>query len=115
MQAINGIQNAMINTNAGAQGGMVVDAANAHRSYLRDVRPCVVRPVSMHPSLGEFSSPSSSDGASDLKQKSQSGTHGIVDGNTPRTMCSGRTWRSDSRHLPEAVWAMLVLNRSLCG
>src|SRR5437762_165354 len=68
MQATNGIQNAIINTNAGAQGGMVVDAANAHRSYLRDERPCEVRPVSKRPYFGVLSSQSSSDGAIDLKR-----------------------------------------------
>ena len=115
MQATNGIQNAMINTNAGAQGGMVVDAANAHRSYLRDERPCEVRPVSKRPSLGVLSSQSSSDGAIDLKRRLPSEADGRDGENAPQSMCSGRTWRFDDRHLPEAAWAMLILNRSLCG
>lgn len=109
MQAINGIQNAMINTNAGAQGGMVVDAANAHRSYLRQERLC--DPVSKRPD-GVFSSTSTPDGTSDLKQRLQA--TGSDSGNTP-ALCSSRTWRFDNRHLPGAAWAMLVLNRSMCG
>ncbi len=109
MQAINGIQNAMINTNTGTQSGMVVDAANAHRSYLRDERP-----VSMRPDFGASRSQSSSGSAADLKQRLHD-TNGIENGNDPQTMCSGRPWRFDNRHLPGAAWAMLVLSRSLCG
>lgn len=114
MQAINGIQNAMINTNTGTQSGMVVESANAHRTYLPNGRPCEVRPVSMQPDLGVSRSESFTDGAVDLKQRLQD-TNGIDSGNGPQTMCSGRQWRIDNRHLPEAAWAMLVLSRSLCG
>jgi hypothetical protein len=107
MQAINGIQVAMINTNANVQVGMVVDAANAHRSY----RPSELRPVSLRPDFEGTTTDSTC--PSDLKQGllGATGTGGSI----PSTMCYGRTWRLDSRHLPETAWAMLVLNRSLCG
>lgn len=107
MQAINGIQVAMINTNANVQVGMVVDAANAHRSY----RPSELRPVSMRPDFEGTTSDSTC--TEDLKQ----GLFGCTgtEGSIPSTMCHGRTWRLDNRHLPEAAWAMLVLNRTLCG
>lgn len=107
MQIINGIQNAIINTNA-AQNGMVVDAANAHRT---DLRADYLRPVSKRSLPGEFRSTSKPEtcGSQQLTQTEQAG------GNDLQTICSGRTWRHDSRHLPGAAWAMLVLNRSMCG
>ncbi|MDB5341702.1 MAG: hypothetical protein JWP89_79 [Schlesneria sp.] len=107
MQAINGIQVAMINTNANVQVGMVVDAANAHRSY----RPSELRPVSLRPDFEGTTTDSTC--PSDLKQGLLGATG--PGGSIPSTMCHGRTWRLDSRHLPETAWAMLVLNRSLCG
>jgi len=110
MQAINGIQNAMINTNAGAQSGMVVDAANAHRSYLRHERPCEVRPVSKQSLSGDAHFDAQGSGAP-KQELPPNGTSGTC----PQTMRRGRTWRFDSRQLPEAAWAMLVLNRSMCG
>lgn len=113
MQAINGIQNAMINTNAGANAALVVDAANAHRTYLRDERTC--DPVPMRPDFGVMCSMSNSTSTSDLKQRSETGTNGTDVGNGPGTLCTCKTWRFDNRHLPGAAWAMLVLNRSLCG
>lgn len=122
MQAFNGIQNAMINTNAGAQGGMVVDACSAHRPYLRDERHCPsderpseVRPVSKHPSLRVSCSQPQPGGAIDLKRGLPIDADGMEGRNDLPTMCSGRTWRVDNRHLPEVAWAMLVLSRSLCG
>jgi hypothetical protein len=113
MQSINGIQNVTINTNA--QGGMVVDAACAHRPYLRDERPCEVRPASKRPPFGVLSSQSNSDGAIDLKRGLPCDAGGMESGNAPQTLRSGRTWRLDNRHLPEVAWAMMVLSRSLCG
>jgi len=106
MQAINGIQIAMINNNAAAQGRMVVDAASAHRTYLHDERP-----VSKRPRTGVFGSDPLFDVVGDSKRCWQSESAGTG----PQTMCSSRTWRFDSRHLPGEAWAMLVLNRSLCG
>lgn len=108
MQAINGIQVAMINTNANAQVvGLVVDAANAHRSY----RPSEFRPVSLRPDFEGTTPDTTCTG--DLKRLL--GTTGTSGGKSSSTMCHGRTWRLDSRHLPGAAWAMLVLNRSMCG
>jgi len=106
MQAMNAIQNAMINTTTAAQAGMVATATNAHRSYLRLERG--VRPhfgVSGSHSLSEIG-----DSKPGLPTDETSGTD-------PKTMCSdqGSSWRSDSRQLPGAAWAMLVLSRSLCG
>lgn len=109
MQAINGIQIATINTNAGMNIGMVADAANAHRSYLLTERPDFLRP---EPRV--VSSPSVSDPVVDLKQRSQQDV-GTDSGTAAGSMCSNRIWRFDNRHLPGAAWAMLVLNPALCG
>lgn len=111
MQAFNGIQNATINTIAGFQAGLVADAANAHRSYLRPER-CEVRPVSKHPDVWS-SSLVLRHGSDGLKQVPDQ-----VDadrGTGSGTMPGGRTWRIDNRQLPATAWAMLVLNRSMCG
>lgn len=110
MQAINGIQNAMINTNAAAQGRMVVDAASAHRTYRHDERP-----VSKRPFPGVFVSKPSSDVASDSDCCWQPDIAVTGSETGTQTIGSSRTWRLNNRHLPEAAWAMLVLNRSLCG
>ena len=111
MQAMNAIQNAMSNTTTAAQAGMVATATNAHRSYLRLERG--VRPDSKRPHFGVSGSHSLSeigDSKPGLPTDETSGTD-------PKTMCSdqGSSWRSDSRQLPGAAWAMLVLSRSLCG
>jgi len=115
MQAIHAIQNAMITTTTGAQAGMVVDAANAHRTYLRFERG--VRPVSKRPHFGVSSSLSMPGGPIDLKQSIPSAIAGPDNGNDPGTTCHdhGNTWRFYNRQLPGAAWAMLVLSRSLCG
>jgi len=112
MQAMNAIQNAMINTTTAAQAGMVATATNAHRSYLRLERG--VRPDSKRPHFGVIGSHPLSD-MSDSKPGLP-----ITDetgGTDPQTVCcdQGSSWRSDSRQLPGAAWAMLVLSRSLCG
>ena len=118
MPAINAIQNSMINVSARVQSGMVVDAANGHRTYLpsftrsRDCSPVVKRP-----DLGSACSPLLPLDPSDSKQdrlcRESTGrehgteTHGLRD---------GRTWRLDARHqLPHTAWAMLVLNRAMRG
>jgi hypothetical protein len=106
MQANSNIQNAIINTNAAAQAALVAGAMNVHRTYLRDQRPVSKRPVGVSP----FSEPGCT---GDLKQESLS--TGSETGTGPQSRYSGPTWRLDTRHLPEAAWAMLVLNRSMCG
>lgn len=109
MQAINGIQFATINTNAGFNGGMVVDAASAHRTaYLHDERPASKRPYS-----GGLRSQSKRDGAPGMQMPVQD----AVTQDCQNDLLSTRTttWRLDNRQLPEVAWAMLVLNRSLCG
>ena len=48
-----GMKNSMINASASFAAGLVVDAANAHRSYLPGVeRPCVSDRVVLRPDLG---------------------------------------------------------------
>jgi len=55
MQAINRIQYATINANAGIQGALVFDSANAHRAY-HSFKPCGTNPVSKCPGKGPMSS-----------------------------------------------------------
>lgn len=115
MQAIHSIQNAMINASAGIQAALVVDAANAHRTYLPSFTSSrVVAPVVQRPKLGSPCSKPSPSGLSDSKQSlmRREGT-GQERGGSPRPR---RTWRLDASHqLPGTAWAMLVLNRSMCG
>ena len=118
MQAINAIQNSMINANARVQSGMVVDAANGHRTYLPSfTRSRECGPVVKRPELGSTCSQllplDSSDSKQDRLCRESTGqehgteTHGLRD---------GRTWRLDARHqLPNTAWAMLVLNRAMRG
>jgi hypothetical protein len=112
MQAFNSIQNATINAIAGFQAGLVVDAANAHRTYLRPERTCEVRRVSKHPKV-DPSSVSLSGDSSSLKQGLKPGMMGRGTGSG--TMLGGKKWRMEHRHLPATAWAMLVLNRTMCG
>lgn len=107
MQAINGIQNTNINTVAANLNGMVVDASSAHRTYLLEPS-CEMRPVSKRPCLTPCS-PFTSD--ADRKQAVDDG----LDGENDRQAMRSLRWRFDHRHLPGAAWAMLVLNRTLCG
>ena len=55
MQAINRIQNAIINANAGIQGALVVDSANAHRAY-PSMTTCEMYPVPKCPDPMSISS-----------------------------------------------------------
>lgn len=112
MQAINGIQNANLNTNTAAQAGLVVDAANAHRME----RSYVELPVSMHSHFG--ADPASTVPVEVTGKPVDTGKPGTTDGQGTCRWTSSRrdrTWRLDQRQLPEAAWAMLVLSRSLCG
>lgn len=105
MQANHGIQIANLNTTAAVQAGLVV-AANAHRmDGFSDGRPVSMQSLPLSES-GCLKRPEVSDP-----------TEAIPAEGTTRYPGSrrGRTWRLDQRQLPEAVWAMLVLSRSMCG
>lgn len=117
MQAHTGIQNATINANAAIFAGQGVDAANAHRTYLRKPSACEAGPVSKRPHLGVVSSTCSSCGTDDPHRgRMSSDAMQEQTGTSPETLkLHGRSWRLDSRHLPETAWAMLILNRAMCG
>ncbi len=118
MQAINAIQNSMINANARMQSGLVVDAANGHRAYLPSfTRSREAGPVVKRPDLGSTCSQFSPLGSSDSKQSPlRRESTGQEHGTATHGLRGGRTWRLDARHqLPDAAWAMLVLNRSISG
>ena len=119
MQAINAIQNSMINANARMQRGLVVDAANGHRTYLpsftcsRDASPVVMRPDLVGSTCSPFSPLDTSDSKQDRLRRESTGQEQGTETHGSR---GGRTWRLDARHqLPNTAWAMLVLNRSMCG
>ena len=119
MQAINAIQNSMINANARIQSGMVVDAANGHRGYRsslthsRGVSPVVQRPDLAGSTCSSFLPSDRSDSKPSQPCCQSTGQeHATETGGMPE----GRTWRLDVRHqLPNTAWAMLVLNRSFSG
>ena len=116
MQAINAIQNSMINANARIQSGMVVDAANGHRAYLPSfTRSREAGPVVKRPDLGSTCSQFSPLDSSDAKQgQMRRESTGLECGTETHGLRGGRTWRLDARHqLPNTAWAMLVLNRAL--
>lgn len=118
MQVINGIQNAIVNANTVIQNGMVVDAANAHRSYLPGFRRlCEAGLAVKRPKLGFTCSKSLlPDSKGSTQSLLSSGNCEHEHGAEFRGTRHCRTWRLDSRHqLPGAAWAMLVLNRSMCG
>ena len=109
MQAINRIQNAMINANANMQGALVVDGANAHRAYPSS-KPCDTSPVSKCPGLGSPSFVKSTERSSERLSLTRE-ERGL-----PTTGPVGRTWRFESRNLlPATVWATLVVNRTMRG
>lgn len=118
MQAINAIQNSMINASARVQSGLVVDAANGHRAYLpsfprsRERGPVVKRP-DLGSTCSQFLPLDSSDSKQDrLCRESNGQEHGTE----TLGLRHGRTWRLDARHqLPNTAWAMLVLNRAMRG
>ena len=118
MPTINAIQNSMINANACIQSGMVVDAANGHRAYLSSFTSSrQAGPVVKRSDLGSTCSPLSPLDTIDSKQ-SQMRRESIGQEYGPETrgLRDGKTWRLDARHqLPSTAWAMLVLNRSICG
>ena len=106
MQAINRIQNAMINANI--QGALVVDSANAHRAY-HSFQPCV--PVSKCP--GQLPGSSTKRITRSLERLNPP-----VDRTGQMTSGpSGDMWRLESHHdqMPPAGWATLILNRAMRG
>jgi len=111
MQAINSIQNAMINANAAAmQGALVVVSANAHRAYdLYDTRDTRVSKCPGKPS------PSRKVPSERVEVRSRRVLRELGLFTTHET--AGTTWRRDSHHgtTPAAIWATLVLNCTLCG
>ncbi len=111
MQAINRIQNAMINANAGIQGALVVDGANAHRAYPSFV-PCATSPVSKCPSRR---SRSTSVKPVVRLQKRRGLTCGGRELLTSGPV--GSMWRRHSHpmQMPATMWATFVLNRSISG
>lgn len=110
MQAINRIQDAMINANADMQGAMVVVSANAHRAY-RSYEPCFTRPVSKCPGTTSFLKLSTPERLLKRSEPTLTEVGAGTDGPT------GRRWRLGSHHhqMPAMVWAMMVVNRQVCG
>jgi hypothetical protein len=110
MQHTNRIQNAMINANAGIQGGLVVDSANAHRAY-HSFTPCVSSRVTKCPGKRPGSSTKPITRSLERLNLPVDRTGLLTSGP------SGDMWRLDSHHdqMPPAGWAMLVLNRVMRG
>ena len=117
MQAHTGIQNATTNANAAILAGQSVDAATAHRMYLRSQCFSEALPVSKRPRLGVVSSTFSKCGIDDRHRGrlSSDAVHEKPKADLETPTLHNRTWRLDDRHLPETAWAMLILNRSMCG
>lgn len=106
MQAINRIQNAVINANAAVQAGAVVGSANAHRAY-PSYKPCESKPVSkcsisMSMSLRRKEMMRGLPRLSPTCQRPGTPTGGKQTGG----------WRHDFRHdqMPATVWATFVLS-----
>ncbi len=123
-----GMQNSMINAKASFAAGQVVDAANAHRSYLPGVeRHCVADRVVLRPDLeascSQFQSCSTfplGDSADSKQSQMRRETQGRGRrlGRETEALSSrfGSCWRLDASHqLPTPAWAMLVLSRSISG
>ena len=117
MQAINRIQNAMINANAGNRGAMGVDSANAHRAYL-SLKPCdpfkVCDPSPVSKCPGQVSGSQVIQPIERVQRRSwleRLETDRLVYG------ASGSMWGPEGHHhqMPAMLWATLVLNRTLCG
>ena len=123
-----GMKNSMINASASFAAGLVVDAANAHRSYLPGVeRPCVSDRVVLRPDLGSPCSasqprstlePSDSADSNQSQMRHETQSRGRGRGREPEALRSRFEccWRLDASHqLPTPAWAMLVLSRSISG
>jgi hypothetical protein len=112
MQAMNRIQNAMINANACIQGALVVDGANAHRAYPSFVA-CDTSPVTKCP--GQWSSCVVTQ---TLKRSRERFLRLALQERGQLTSGpTGSTWRPDNHQMqmPATMWAMLVLNPAMCG
>jgi len=110
MQAINGIQNAIINAQAGFMTGAVVDSENAHRAYTFH-QPCGLKPVSQ-------CSGSLSMSLRDKMIKRMQKRLSLV--SEERQLTNGLRpgkWRKDLRHdqMPAMVWATFVLSPVTSG
>lgn len=111
MQAINRIQNAVINANAGIQGALVVDSANAHRAYPSFV-PCEKHRVSKR-SVGSTGLSKMQTRGRSLERLSLQLSETCLPGTEP----APGMWRLDRTHdrMPATAWATIVVNRALCG
>ena len=111
MQAINRIQNAMINANAGIQGALVVDSANAHRAY-PSFKPCDTSPVSKCP----VTRPSSLTSRTRMSSQERLGLALKETGHLTNGP-AGSMWRLESplHQMPATVWVTFVLNRQMRG
>jgi hypothetical protein len=111
MQAINRIQNANINADAGFQAGMVVDSANAHRA-IPFYRPCESKPVSKCSGQMPMSLRTKMIERMQTRLRlTPKGSRHLTSGLKP-----GK-WRNDNRHnqMPAMVWATFVLSPTTTG
>jgi hypothetical protein len=111
MQAINRIQNAIINANAGFSTGLVVDSANAHRAYPSN-RPCDTKPVSKC----SEQMPMSLRGKMIERMQTRLHLANQEQGLLTAGLKPGK-WRHDLRHdqMPAMVWATFVLSPTTSG
>ncbi len=123
-----GMKNSMINASTSFAAGLVVDAANAHRSYLPGVeRPCVADRIVLRPDLGSpctkpqpcsTLTPSDTADSKQSQMRRETQERGRGRGREHETLRSRfeGCWRLDASHqLPTPAWAMLVLSRSISG
>ena len=123
-----GMKNSMINASTSFAAGLVVDAANAHRSYLPGFEcPCVADRVVLRPDLGSPCSkpqscstlkPSDTADSKQSQMRRETQGRGRRLGRETEALSSrfGSCWRLDACHqLPTPAWAMLVLSRSISG
>jgi hypothetical protein len=117
MQAYTTIQNAITNANAAIIAGQGMGATNGHRISLRKPSSCEAFPVSKRPRLRVVSSTCSPCDSDELRRDrmSSDASQELTETLPEILTMHGRTWRLDGRHLPETAWAMLVLNRAMCG
>lgn len=106
MQAINRIQNAVINANAAVQAGAVVGSANAHRAY-PPFKPCDSKPVSKC----SISMSMSLQGKEMMRRLERLSPTGKRLGTPTGEQQQGRWRRNDRKdQMPATVWATFVLS-----